>query len=195
MKIANLVMKDLKIIIEKCINSDRVGQYLLYDFTYKNLITAIALYTKDKTERDWVFNLGMLKVFSSLKNYQLGTNYLGWARTILVRSAIDHIRKNKSYNDQLAPVEVDDRTVNLSELNDALNTLENESLIKLIQSIPENERLIFTMYEIDGYTHTEIEKMTSINKNTSKWLLGKARKSLQKNAVIFFDLKLKKNGE
>ena len=188
-------MKELKIIIKKCLNSERVGQHQLYDFTYKNLITAVALYTKDQTQRDWVFNLGMLKVFSSLENYQIGTNYLGWARTILVRSAIDNVRRNKSYNDQLAPVEIDERTVNITELNDALNTLENESLIKLIQSIPENERLIFTMYEIDGYAHKEIEKITSINKNTSKWLLAKARKSLQKNALKFFDLKLKRNGK
>lgn len=176
-------------------NAERAAQHQLYDFTYQNLITAVALYTKDKTQQDWVFNLGMLKVFSSLENYQLGTNYLGWARTILVRSAIDHIRKNKRYNEFLAPVEVDDREINVSALNDALNTLENEGLIKLIQSIPENERMIFTMYEIDGYTHVEIEKMTAINQNTSKWLLAKARKSLQKNAIKFFDLKLKKNGK
>ena len=188
-------MKDLNIILQKCLNSDRVAQHKLYDFTYSNLITAVALYTKDKTEQDWVFNLGMLKVFSSLDKYQLGTNYLGWARTILVRSAIDHIRHNKRYKDMLAPVEIDEREVNVSALNDALNTLENESLIRLIQSIPENERLIFTMYEIDGYSHAEIEKITTINKNTSKWLLSKARKSLQQNAVKFFDLKLKQNGK
>lgn len=188
-------MKHLNEIIRKCIRSDRKGQHELYNFTYQNLITAVALYTKDRTEQDWVFNLGMLKVFSSLEKYQLNTNYLGWARTILVRSAIDHIRKNKSYNDHLSPVEIDEREVNTTELNQALNTLENESLIKLIQSIPENERLIFTMYEIEGYTHVEIEKMTAINKNTSKWLLAKARKSLQKNANKFFDLKLKNYGK
>ena len=188
-------MKELKIILQKCIDSDRVAQHKLYDYTYSNLITAVALYTKDKTQQDWVFNLGMLKVFSSLQNYELGTNYLGWARTILVRSAIDHIRKNKKHNDLLSPVEMDEREVNVSELNEAMNTLENEALITLIQSIPENERLIFTMYEIEGYTHVEIEKMTSINKNTSKWLLAKARKSLQNNATKFFDLKLKRNGK
>ena len=188
-------MKALKIILQKCIDSDRVAQHKLYDYTYSNLITAVALYTKDKTQQDWIFNLGMLKVFSSLQNYELGTNYLGWARTILVRSAIDHIRKNKKYNDLLSPVEMNEREVNVSELNEALNTLENEALITLIQSIPENERLIFTMYEIEGYTHVEIEKMTSINKNTSKWLLAKARKSLQNNAAKFFDLKLKRNGK
>ena len=140
-------MENLKDIIRKCIDSDRVSQHHLYDYTYRNLITGVALYTKDNTQQDWVFNLGMLKVFSSLENYQLGTNYLGWARTILVRTAIDHIRKNKKYHEMLAPVEIDEREVSVSELNEALNTLENESLIRLIQSIPENERLIFTMFE------------------------------------------------
>ena len=35
------------------------------------------------------------------------------------------------------------------------------------------------MYEIDGYSHIEISEMIGINKNTSKWLLAKSKKSLR----------------
>ena len=188
-------MKDLTDIISRCLRSERKSQQVLYDYTYQNLITAVALYTKDQTQRDWVFNLGMYKVFTSLEKFTLGTNYLGWARTILVRSTIDHLRKNKTYKDQMAPANFEINDVNLSSLNDALDKLATESLIQLIQSIPENERMIFTMYEIDGYTHSEISELTGINKNTSKWLLAKARKSLKNNMTRFFHLKFNEYGK
>lgn len=179
---------DVDHIISECLIPERKGQRLLYEYTFSNLATAVALYTKDKSERDWVFNLGMLKVYNSLTNYKKGTNYLGWARTILVRSAIDHIRKNKTYQGLLAPVEVENDDTIATTTNDALSKMETDDLVKVIQSLPENERMIFTMYEIEGYTHVEIEQLTGVKKNTSKWLLSKARKSLQEKTTHFTHL-------
>lgn len=186
---------NLENIIIRCLIPERTGQKELYDYTYKNLVTAVALYTKDATDRDWVFNLGMLRIFNSLENYQKGTNYLGWARTILVRSAIDHIRKNKTYHDNIAPVEIEDDSISLVSVNDALNTLENEDLIRIIQSLPDNERMIFSMYEIEGYTHKEIEKLTGVKNNTSKWLLSKARKKLKELATKSIHLNENNHGK
>lgn len=169
----------LKNIIKGCISSDRKSQQQLYEYTYKSLSTAVALYTKDASEKDWVFNVGMLKVFNSLSNYNIGTNFLAWARVILVRTAIDNIRKNKTHDQMLAPLETNESAVKNTEINEALNKIETEEVIKIIQRLDQKERLIFTMYEIEGFTHVEIERETGIKKNTSKWLLAKAKKSLK----------------
>jgi len=125
--------------------------------------------------------MGMLKIFKSLKRYQLNTNYLGWARTIIVRTAIDHIRVDKKYNDHLAPVE-QDRLENIDDhLENALNALAYEDLLSIVQKLPDRERIVFNLYEIEGYTHKEIEKVTGIKLNTSKWLLANAKKKLRKS--------------
>jgi len=179
---------NLSKVINACQSGSRKHQKVLYDYTYERLIMATALYTKDATQRDWVFNLGMLKVFSSLDRFASDTNYLGWARTILVRSAIDHHRKNKSYFDHLAPIVNEEIDVSLSEFNAALDKLENELLVQIIQSLPDRERVVFSMFEIEGYKHEEIESITGINKNTSKWLLSKARVTLKEKATKLFNL-------
>lgn len=181
--------------IQLCKQSNRKAQADLYAYTYKKLIVAVALYTKDKTERDWVFNLGMLKVFSSIENFKLGSNFMGWARTILVRSAIDHIRSNKTYNDHMSPIEVEEDYRTLTSMNEVLNTINTEELITLVQSLANKERMIFTLYEIDGYQHNEIEELTGIKANTSKWLLAKARKALRKKASKFHNVKREGNGK
>ncbi|MBT8234315.1 MAG: RNA polymerase sigma factor [Saprospiraceae bacterium] len=171
-------MNQLKHIIEKCISQDRLAQQQLYEYSYKHLSTAVALYTKDQSEKDWIFNLGMLKVFKSLEKYTTGTNYLGWARTILVRTAIDAFRKKKT-EDIMAPLVHNEADENLQELNAALNAIETNEIIGIIQRLPEKERIVFTMFEMDGYSHIDIEREVGIKKNTSKWLLSKARKSLK----------------
>jgi len=174
----------LENIISRCKDHDRFAQKQLYEFTYSKLGTNIALLTSDDFERNWVFNLGMLKIFFSLEKYRTGTNYLAWARVILKMTAIDYNRKNKSHFKVIFNVDVNDIKEQETDLENALNKLDTEELIKTIQKLPPNERLIFTLYEIDGYTHNEIEKEIKINRNTSKWLLAKAKKSLREMVTL-----------
>lgn len=188
-------MNNLNHILDKCQSQDRAAQQQLYSYTYSKLCAAVAVYAKDKSERDWIFNLGMLKIYTSLDRYEANTNYLGWARTILTRSAIDHIRSNKKHSDNLSPVEVETQQVSSDDFESMMNSLETEVIINLLQQLPEKERLIFNMYELDGYTHKEIEQLTSINMNTSKWLLAKSKKTLRTLVENSKGFKIMGNGE
>ncbi len=158
---------------------DRSAQKDLYEYTYKSLSGIIALYVRDDTERDWVFNLGMLRVYTSLSSFAVGTNYDGWARTILVRVAIDHIRSNAKNKATMVALDNAHEQIGTDGLDNMLNGLEVDDLTKMIQTLPENERMVFTLFEIEGYSHKEIESLTAVNQNTSRWLLTKARTSLK----------------
>ncbi len=175
-------MKPLQHIIKECLKKNRKAQQELYNYTYVKLAASVAVYTKDSSERDWVFNLGMMRVFSNLRNFSLHTNYLGWSKTILVRSAIDHYRSNRKHKNLIA-IESIGYEVNSQDFEHMMNRLESEELIRIIQLLPERERVVFSMYEIDGYTHREIEDISGIKSNTSKWLLAKAKKSLKAQIV------------
>lgn len=185
-------MKDLNHIIQQCIQRKRPAQQQLYSYTYEKLCTAVAVYAKDNSERDWIFNLGMMRIFTSLENFSTNTNYLGWARTILVRSSIDHYRSQKKHKDNLTAIEVQDYNVSSQDFEEMMNNLDAEVIIQVLQKLQEKERIVFSMYELDGYTHKEIQELTGINSNTSKWLLSKAKKSL-KELVMNLET-LDKNG-
>lgn len=180
---------DLKHSIKACRERNRKAQQVLYEFTYTHLLNSALRYTKDKEEAHWVFNMAMLKVFKSLDNYKDGSNYLAWAHTIIINTSIDTIRKNSKHKETLIPVDFKDFNNDKYEINSALDKLETEKIISLIQELPEKERLIFSMYEIDGYSHVEIEEMTGIKKNTSKWLLAKSKKMLKEK--LFSNYKIK----
>jgi len=50
----------------------------------------------------------------------------------------------------------------------------------LVQKLPDGYRIVFNMYDIDGYSHKEIAAKLSISVNTSKSQLLKARRHLKK---------------
>ena len=49
----------------------------------------------------------------------------------------------------------------------------------LIDALPEGYKMIFALYAIEGYKHSEIAEMLKISEGTSKSQLFKARRMLQ----------------
>ena len=63
-----------------------------------------------------------------------------------------------------------------------------EVLLKVIQKLPDQYRLVFNLYQLDGFSHKEVAKLLSISESTSKSNYHRA-KHLLKDAI----LKLKNN--
>jgi len=66
----------------------------------------------------------------------------------------------------------------------ATESLENtsvEDIQKLIDDLPDGYKMVFNLFAIEGYKHTEIAEKLQITESTSKSQLFKARKLLQAN--------------
>ena len=63
--------------------------------------------------------------------------------------------------------------------NHYLNELEAEDIIKMIQSLPERYRLVFNLFEMEGYKHEEIARMLGMEVSSSRSLLSRAKKMLK----------------
>ncbi len=68
-----------------------------------------------------------------------------------------------------------------------------DKLLNLIQSLPNQYRLVFSLYELDQYSHKEISEMLQISEGTSKSNLYKAKRIL-KNQIVEFKSKIVQNG-
>ena len=54
-----------------------------------------------------------------------------------------------------------------------------ETIISLIQELPEGYRMVLNLYVFEGYKHKEIAEILNISESTSKTQLFKARKMLR----------------
>ena len=167
------LLHDEKKLIRRASSGKRDAQKALYDSYAPKMLALCQRYIKDAHFAEDVMIEGFVKVFRNLPGFRFEGSFEGWVRRIMVREAIDYLRKRQF-------VVFDDTRVveGGSELNNA-DPFQLEALEDLIDSLPEGYRVVFTLYAVEGYKHAEIAEVLGISENTSKSQLYKARKQLQ----------------
>ena len=118
---------------------------------------------------------GFLKVFTNLHKFKHEGSFEGWIRRIMVNTCISYLRKKNL-------VDLSDEEYVFNDA--ATENLENtsvEDIQKLIDKLPEGYKVVFNLFAIEGYKHSEIAEKLCISESTSKSQLFKARKLLQTN--------------
>lgn len=168
-----LTEKDL---LEGCLKGDNSFQKALYEKYKVQLFRVCLRYAKDKMEAEDMLQDGFIKIFSDLHQYSGQGALGGWLRRVVVNIALQHIRKNKRFQDTV-DLEYISNEFQTSEI--AHSNLNAQALTKIIQQLPLGYKTVFNLYVIEGYSHKEIAEMLQINVNTSKSQLSKAKAMLR----------------
>ena len=57
--------------------------------------------------------------------------------------------------------------------------------MEFIQELPNQYQLVFSLYELDGYSHRQISALTGITEGTSKSNLFRAKMNLKKQILEY----------
>jgi RNA polymerase sigma factor (sigma-70 family) len=166
-----------KSVIKGCINNDRRAQELLYKQFYGPMVSLCIRYTRNEEDAIEVLHNGFLKVYKHIASYDAGKALLyTWIKTIMVNSAIDFIRSNQKFKNNVELKETHDAGV---MDNEAIQRMGTTELLKLIQKLPLATQTVFNLYVLEGYNHREIGELLGISDGTSKWHLSEARRQLK----------------
>lgn len=133
-------------------------------------------YTNNEDEAMEVVNDGFLKVFKNMRHYVKGRSFKGWFRKILINTAIDNFRSNKNHYHHL-----DAADLTISDFNnDIIDTMSENEILNLVQGLSPSYKMVFNLYALEGYKHSEIAEKLNISIGTSKSNLAKARNKLKK---------------
>jgi len=124
-----------------------------------------------------VLNHGFLKVFKYLSTYDDKYEFGGWIYRIVQYTAIDHVRKHVRKTKQLPTQELD---VEIEIESNAIEKLYADDLISLLHRLPYTTKVVFNLFAIEGFSHTDIAKELEMSVGTSKWHVNNARKRLKK---------------
>ncbi len=166
---------DLDDIIRGCIEGDRKCQEDLYRIFSPGMYSVCLRYASDADEAGDYLQEGFITVFSKIKEYRKEGSFEGWVRRIMVTTALQLLRKKRQMY-ILNETITEDRDY---EVPDIQYYLDKEDLLEMIRVLPVNQRMVFNLYAIEGYNHTEISDMTGIPENTSKSHLHRARIALK----------------
>lgn len=158
-------------------SGNKTAQREYYTAEFDRLVRIPLRYVNSKNEAITIVNDSFIKIFKSIINLEEVEKLPSWSAAITRNTTLDYVRKRVKYDRRHVDVE-DHQEVSVT-LNTAMESLTMDEILKHIQSLDERERVVFSMYAIDGYKHAEIGKSMGISEGTSKWYLNKARKNLQ----------------
>lgn len=161
-------------IISQCKTGSLRHQELLYKQFYGYAMGISLRYSLNRDDALEVVNDAFIKVFNAINNFNSDRPFKAWLRTIIVNTAIDRRRKDLKFQ---LNVELDNAMPVIGA--NAIETLNAEDILKLMQELPPLQLAIFNLYEIDGYSHDEIGQLLAIPISSSRVYLSRAKERLR----------------
>jgi len=173
LKIISLYTSKESSFIKRAQKQDRAAQKEIFEKYSPKMLSVCRMYVKDIHHAEDLMISGFLKVFTQIKSYQNKGSFEGWVRKIMINTCLSYLRKSNSI---LLTDEIE--VYNKNSVDNFENT-DVEDIQKLIDRLPTNYKLVFNLYEIEGFKHAEIAEKLKITVGTSKSQLFKAKKWLQ----------------
>lgn len=164
-----------KLLIKKAMDNNREAQKEMFERFSPKMLGVCRQYVKDIFHAEDLMLQGFLKVFTNLKSFENKGSFEGWIRKIMVNTCISFLRKKNELDFY------DETDFYQTETTENLENTTIEDLQKLIDLLPDGYKVVFNLYAIEGFKHSEIAEKLGITESTSKSQLFKARKLLQEN--------------
>jgi len=159
-------------LVKDCLKQKPEAQRQLYEQFAKTMLGVCYRYTKSLKDAEDVLQDGFVKVFFHLKQYQQKGELGAWIRRIMVNTAINFLKRNRKYRDEMYFTEQSLHPV--TDDNPAF-VLQAKELADLIRQLPPGYQAIFNLYAVEGYSHVEIGEMLGISDGTSRSQYARAR--------------------
>lgn len=157
------------------LNNDRKAQHELYAGLCPRLKGVAVRYFKNVEEVNDILQDTFINIFSNISSFRGDSKIETWATRILINNILQKINKDSKYAfTDLEGTVVEDQ----GSFSETDGNLLAQELIQLINRLPENKKIIFNLYVVEGYAHKEIAEMLNITESTSKTQLFRAKEIL-----------------
>ena len=158
----------LEKLISECQKNQPKAQEQLYRLFEKKFFGICLKYSTSYADAQDNFQEGFLIIFRKISQYSGKGSFEGWAKRILINNALQKykgVRFMEVLKDNIpnVDVEIDKEEISL------------DYLLQIIQELPDQYRIVFSLYVLDDYSHQEISEMLSISTGTTKSNLHRAR--------------------
>ena len=166
---------NLRLIIDGCLQGNRLSQRKLYEQYYGYGLNVSLRYSKNREEAAEILNDAFLKIFKNLDKFDHAYPFQAWMKRIVVNQAIDFLRSQKNKVKFLGLTQI---SINLS--SGITPTYEEaDDLLPILQKLPPKYRMVFNLYVMEEYKHHEIAELLNISASTSRSNLARAKDKLR----------------
>jgi RNA polymerase sigma-70 factor (ECF subfamily) len=173
----NNMQQDL---INRCKTNDQKAQFRVYKLYYKAMYNTSLRIVNDTMEAEDIMQESFLAAFEKINTYSGTVSFGAWLKKIVINRSLDALRKKKTiFEDIENHIGIVDtgieETANMEDIN-----VKVEKVKQSIENLPDGERIIISLYLLEGYDHEEISDILSISCSTSRSQLSRAKNRLIK---------------
>ena len=168
---------------------------LLDDFQQKVFGTCIS-FVPNKEDAEDIAQEVFLEVFKSISKFKGNSKLSTWIYRIATNKCLEFIRKKNTkkrfaFMQTIMGNEIPmDKTSYFTDFNHPGIVLENKEksaiIFKAINTLPETQRVIFTLAKIDGKSYQEIVEITGKSLSSVESIMFRAKKALKEKLANFY---------
>ncbi len=168
----NDIHRDL---VKDCKKGVRKAQFELYQLYSKAMFNICLRMLKNEADAEDLLQNSFIDVFTKLDTFRFQSTIGAWIKRIVVNNCINFLKKRRLYFE-----EIDDRLGDREDTQvEEEPTLSVQAIKDAIFQLPDGYRVVFSLYQMEGYDHKEIAEILNVSEQTSKSQYSRARKKLR----------------
>ncbi|MEI8226258.1 MAG: RNA polymerase sigma factor [Bacteroidota bacterium] len=160
-------------LIEECIKGNSKAQFRLYNQYSKAMYNLAYRILNNREDAEDMLQEAFVECFRNIGSFRFESTFGAWLKKIVVNKCINQLKKRKI---DLTLCET--LPVIIYEEEEEI-TYDTGKIFKGIEMLPYGYRIIFTLYLLEGYDHTEISQILGISESTSKSQYSRAKEKLR----------------
>jgi RNA polymerase sigma-70 factor (ECF subfamily) len=163
-------------VIDACRKGDSKAQFQLYRLYAKAMYNTCLRITGNTALAEDALQETFLTAFQRLGSYRGESAFGAWLKRIAVNTAINQSRK---WQKELL---TDEETADIPEEREESDEdlpLKIALVQQAISRLPDGFRVVFSLYALEGYEHSEIAEILGISVSTSKTQYNRAKVKLR----------------
>jgi RNA polymerase sigma factor (sigma-70 family) len=141
-------------------------------------------YLPDHAKAQDIHQDGFVRCYQALKKFRGEGSLEGWVRRVFVSTCLDALRRNRKAKVFEQDLE---EAADVSAPDDNSFLLESDAayLMHAIASLPEGARVVFNLFAVEGYTHSDVASTLGITEGASRAHLTRARVLLKTRLAAY----------
>lgn len=171
--------QELVLLIKACKQNNQKAQIAVYDLFFKAMYNTAFRFVQQQDVAEDITQDAFIVAFTKMNSLQNEITFSKWLKQIVVNKSLTYLKQKKKFCE--LPINLYSISIDEPEgFEIAVADVGVQNIIKAINSLKDNYRILLTLHYIEGFDYDEIVKITGFTHVNCRTIISRAKISLKK---------------
>ena len=170
--------QNIDLLLSQCKLQNQKAQTAVYRLYSKAMYNVAFRILGNQNDAENVMQDSFLKAFTKIESLNNKATFGAWLKKIVINKSINELKKSKAYRTEILSDNYEKTEETEPEIS--FTNQKAEHVLKTIQSLKPNYKIILTLFFIEGYDLEEITDLLKISYENCRTTMSRAKESLRK---------------